>query len=75
VRGEQQAVVAIETLGVIVALSPGLNVAGNEQGLVGNAGDSAGGFNRLEVTTEEALAYASFDDLQLLCDFQPPVSE
>lgn len=70
VRGEQKAVVAIEALGVVVALRPGLNVAGNKQGFVGDAGDSAFGFNRLEVTTEEALAYASFDDLQLLCDFQ-----
>lgn len=70
VRGEQQAVVPIQAFGVVVALRPGLDVAGNKQGLGGDAGDPAGRFNRLEVIAEEALAYASFGELQLLCDFQ-----
>lgn len=34
VRGEQQAVVAVKAFSVI-ALTPGLDVAGNQQGLVG----------------------------------------
>ncbi len=70
VRGEQQAIVSIQALGVIVALRPGLNVAGNQQGFVGDAGDSAFGFNLLQVPPEVALADASFGELQLLCDFQ-----
>lgn len=70
VGGEQQAVVPIQAFGVVVALRPGLDVAGNEQGLVGDAGDPANRLNRLEVTAEEALAYASFGELQLFCDFQ-----
>ncbi|MNG04465.1 hypothetical protein D3C84_875990 [compost metagenome] len=70
VRGEQKAVVAIEALGVVVTLRPGLDVAGNQQGFVGDAGDPAGGLYHFEPTTEEALADASFGELQLLCDFK-----
>ena len=58
---------AIQAFGVVLTLRPGLDVTGNEQGLVGNAGDTASRLNRLEVTAEEALATASFSELQLLC--------
>lgn len=54
VRGEQQAVVTIQAFGVIT-LTPGLDVAGNQQGFVGDAGDSAGWFNLLDSLMEKAL--------------------
>ncbi len=39
-RGEQKAVVTIQAFGVVVALRPGFNVAGNQQGFVGDTGYS-----------------------------------
>lgn len=45
-------------------------MTGNRRGLVGTAADTAGWLNLFEPTTEEALADASFGELQLLCDFQ-----
>lgn len=67
-RGEQQAIASIQALGVVITLRPGLDVTGNEQGFVGDAGDSAFGFNLLQVPAEVALADASFAELQP--DFQ-----
>ncbi len=47
---------AVEALLIIHALRPGLDVAGNEQGLVGDASDPASRLNFLQVPTEVALA-------------------
>lgn len=63
VRGEQQAVVPIQAFGVIT-LTPGLEVAGNQQILVAHTGFPAGGLDFLEATAEETtLANASFGEL------------
>lgn len=55
VMEEQQAVVAIETLGAIT-FTPGFDVAGNQQILVAHTGYPAGVLYLLKPTAEEALA-------------------